>query len=123
MPVSNIITEEWLTRTLADLGDTADEVAATLRGAEIKGRRSNAVQCPIARYLARRVAEHLPSTQATVNVHSDAAEITPIRPATHADTDADAEDPIVLVELPNPVLAFLQNFDEAAYPDLIDDST
>lgn len=114
--INDAITEEWLTRTLTDLGDTADDVAATLRDAAIKGRRSNAVQCPVARYLARRVAEHASSTQARVNVHDDATVLV-------ATSSAHSEDLIVSVALPDPVLDFIRDFDEGAYPDLIDDST
>ena len=53
------LTNEWLATVLADLGDTREKVGETLRKARVKGIRRHARFCPIARYLDRRVREHL----------------------------------------------------------------
>lgn len=42
---------------LAELGDTPDEVARTLRGAGIRGHKSECGTCPVALWLAHRVPE------------------------------------------------------------------
>jgi len=67
MPNYDTLTEEWLAEVLAELGETRDEVAETLRKAEIKGRRCDPYDCPVTRYVTSRVMEHLgPSDHATV---------------------------------------------------------
>ena len=111
---NSAITEEWLTQTLTELGNNADKVATSLRDAEVKGRRNNAAQCPVARYIARRVVERVPSTRLQIDILSDTAVITAPKP------NADVDDVIVTVELPDSILAFIQRFDQGDYPDLVE---
>jgi len=51
------LTAQWLQNLLTGLGSTADEVAATLRTAGIKGVRTDAHDCPGARYIAAKARE------------------------------------------------------------------
>lgn len=108
------LTEQWLSDVLTELGQTADDVAAALRTAEITGERHNPHHCPIARYLAQRVRQVAPSGQLTVSV------------TTWTRVEVDQPDTgYHAVEVPTPeaVNDFITAFDTgAAYADLVAES-
>jgi hypothetical protein len=68
MPERDVLTDEWLSKLLSDLGDTAYAVAERLRKEEIKGVRGDPNDCPIARYVAKRVRKHGTSLPVRVTV-------------------------------------------------------
>ena len=86
---------------LADLGSTADEVAASLRYRGIKGSIDDPCGCPIANYI-----KSLGYGYASVGGGFAYAARDDIRLATEC------------LPLPGPVQQFIRAFDNRAYPDL-----
>lgn len=108
------ITQAWLSAVLAGLGESADQVAATLRTAKIKGVRRSPTSCPVARYVKAKAYEHTPTTHVIVNVGAHVY-VDPASP--------DDNQPHLEVAIPEPVTAFIGDFDDGlpAYADLVDD--
>lgn len=48
---------EQVNATIAALGDSADQIAATLDAKGIRGRRGRACDCPVARYLLTSIPD------------------------------------------------------------------
>lgn len=91
---------------LTELGDTPDEVARTLRGAGIRGHKSECGLCPVALWLARKVPE-LRGPGGMFRWDVNAVGI------------ADARGDWV-VWMPEPVCQFISRFDYGnAYEDLV----
>lgn len=97
---------EMVRVALAELGDTPDAVAETLRRAGIQGRRQSSCGCPVALWLARRVPALL-----------DRNGLFRWEVTAGAVLDGDGE---VWVGLPVPVKRFIEHFDtsDPAYLDL-----
>lgn len=91
-----------ITRKLAELGDTADAVAASLAAAQCRGWRGSSYRCPVANYL-RTLGWSVPDVDAGVFAIYDGADETRI-----------AEGP-----LPSGVKEFIGRFDAGLYGDLI----
>jgi hypothetical protein len=114
-PVSiNDLTDAWLSKVLGELGDSHEDVAETLRNAQIKGRPKDTEDCPIARYIAARVREHLPSGPVTVTVEG--------RVYVRFGGDHDR---MIGASVPGPVAEFIAAFDNVEndydlYADLVE---
>ncbi len=109
MTMSTALTGEWLRSLLAGLGNTADEVAATMRATGIKGPRASAHDCPGARLIAARAGELAAATsQVAVTLTADAAVIgiTPAAPGNYWEITAST---------PEAVEDFLDGFDGGDY--------
>jgi hypothetical protein len=91
-----------VTRKLAELGDTADAVAASLVAAHCRGMRSSAYRCPVANYL-RTIGWQDPDVDSVVFSIYDGA----------------MGDKIAEGVLPVPVRRFIDDFDRGLYGDLI----
>lgn len=112
MTARTVPTRKWLKQLLRGLGTTADEVAATLRAAGIKGSRIDAHDCPGARYIAMRTRELIPTPDlATVTLTADKTVIG----ITRAGTDFYRE---VKARTPGALEDFLDGFDGHDYDDL-----
>jgi hypothetical protein len=109
------LTRKWLKALLAGLGSTADEVAATLRAAGIKGSRTECHDCPGARYIASKARELVPAAdQVTVTLTADKAVIDITRPGTDDYREVRASTPGALED-------FLDGFDSGDYDDLAEE--
>lgn len=112
MTTRTALTRQWLKSLLAGLGSTADEIAATLRAAGIKGSRTDCHDCPGARYIASKAHERVPATdQVTVTLTADKAVIGITRPGTDHYQEVKASTPEALED-------FLDGFDGGDYDDL-----
>jgi hypothetical protein len=112
MTARTALSREWLKKLLRGLGTTADEIAATLRAAGVKGSRTDAHDCPGAGYIAMKAREILPATDlATVTLTADHAVIG----ITRAGTSYYHE---VKARTPGPLEDFLDGFDGGDYADL-----
>jgi 3-hydroxyisobutyrate dehydrogenase-like beta-hydroxyacid dehydrogenase len=112
MTTNTALTAERLQTLLIGLGNNADEIAATLRAAGIKGYRTDAHDCPAARFIAARAHELLPVTgQVTVTLTAETAVIG----ITAADPAAYRE---VAASTPQALEGFLDSFDSGSYDDL-----
>jgi hypothetical protein len=87
---------------LRDLGDTRDQVAATLTQLGCRGDRNNCLACPIAVYLLR-------AGLGAVQVLVGDLEAELIYPAGRTE----------FVDLPEPVAAFVAGFDTGMYEQLV----
>jgi hypothetical protein len=106
------LTAQWLENLLAGLGSTADEVAATLRTAGIKGVRTDVHDCPGARYIAAKARELVtPDCQVAVTLTHELTVIA----ITAASPDDYQE---VSASTPEAVEDFLGRFDDGQYGDL-----
>jgi hypothetical protein len=106
------LTRKWLNQQLRDLGVTGDAVAATLRAAGIKGRRIDAQDCPVARYLRGNAASLLPGPATiTVIAGTDTVVIT-------VDGAGAGRGHAVAAPTPGPVEDFMDRFDDGGYADL-----
>lgn len=92
--------EAAIGRLLAELGDTADKVADTLRAKGIKGVRESYEHCPIAKLLQAEDREH-------VVVLGDSWE-------------ALVDDCWLDGDLPQSVRGFVERFDAGVYLDLVE---
>lgn len=112
MTTNTALTGEWLHSLLTGLGNTADEVAATLRAADVKGYRTDVRDDPGARFIASKARELVPAT-AQVDVILTAEEavigITPVGPDDYWEVSANT---------PEAVEDFLDGFDAGDYDDL-----
>jgi hypothetical protein len=117
MAANSPVTETWLTDLLSELGNTSDEIAAKLRDARVQGYRQDARRCPLARFVTERLSEHYPSGSVEVVVATDALLIAQASPDANEGGDL-----LVLAELSEPVVEFVQRFDDAAWPDLINEA-
>lgn len=112
MTTRTALTRKWLESLLAGLGSTADEVAATLRAAGIKGFRTHCHDCPGARYIASKARELIPATdQVTVTLTADETVIAITRPGTDHYQEVKTSTPAALED-------FLDGFDAGEYDDL-----
>lgn len=117
MTPSTALTEEWLRSLLTGLGNTADEVAATLRTAGVKGNRADAHDCPVARFIAAQARELVATAgQVTVTLTAEQAVIG----ITVAGSGDYRE---VTAGTPSAVEDFLDSFDGGAYDDLAETPT
>ncbi|GAA4100924.1 hypothetical protein [Actinomadura miaoliensis] len=112
---SDTISEQRLAELLMSLGETADQVAAALRRAKIVGRQSSAYQCPLARYIAERTRQLVPSARINVRVCAGEVAVEIHQP----DTDEYQE---ITVAQPKAAKDFVKSFDEGGYADLVDAS-
>lgn len=114
--IINPVNEEWLSGVLAGLGNTPDEVAATLRAAGVTGARRFGRRCPIAVYMGIKAKERVPSAaQVIVWISS---EETTVRIHTPSGEEAAS------VTTPVAVAAFVDAFDDGRlYTDLADDTS
>lgn len=92
---------ERATKALAALGDTADEVARTLRALGVTGVPSRAQECVIARYLGAEL--------------STVVRVDPVDVSFWA-VDSKGYSRI---ETPQVILGFIRRFDRHEYPELI----
>jgi hypothetical protein len=95
---------EGLKEALSALGETADEIAASLQAQGIKGERSDAQCCPVARYLDQRFPGWEPDVQgAYVSIsHYEHGN----HPGIHHEVDVES------------IAAFVEAFDDEQYPAL-----
>jgi hypothetical protein len=115
MTTHTALTRKWLRNLLRGLGATAEEVAATLRAAGVKGPRTDCHDCPGARYIAVKARELVPATdQVTVTLTADKAVIG----ITRAGTDQYRE---VKASTPEALEDFLDGFDADDYGDLAEE--
>ena len=117
MPTHKTLTDQWLATVLSEMGDSHEQVAETLRNAQIKGQQGDLHDCPIARYIASRVREHAPSHSVTVTVCGSVVTVA-IFDDGFTEISADA---------PEPVREFVATFDNAEfdhdlYADLVESS-
>ncbi len=99
-------TEENARRVLKELGDTEEDVAASLKRRRIKGYRGDPINCPIALYLQRRL-----------NIIEDYR--LSVSRATVVCFDALAEWKIIwAISYTYPVRQFIAHFDGGFYPKL-----
>lgn len=106
------LTAQWLQNLLTGLGSAADEVAAALRTAGIKGVRTDAHDCPGARYAAAKARELVaPDCQVAVTLTQEQTVIG----ITTASPDDYQE---VSASTPEAVEDFLSRFDDGQYGDL-----
>jgi hypothetical protein len=97
-----------LSRILAGLGQTPDQVAEVLRASGCRGFRTGSLPSPIIRYAYRHFDEGT-----LVLAYSPRSTMWPERLCVHLLDGRLGE-----VPLPEPVAEFLARFDEGAYPDL-----
>jgi hypothetical protein len=90
---------DGLKQALAALGDTADEIAASLQAQGIKGAREDNRSCPVARYLEKVFPGWEPDVQGREVILAHGHEV---------GIEVDVE----------PIGAFVQAFDDEGYPDL-----
>lgn len=114
MPTHETLSDQWLATVLSEMGDCHEQVAETLRNAQIKGRQGDLNDCPIARYTAARVREHLPSGSVIVTVCGC------VTVATSGD-----DFKVISADTPEPVREFIAAFDNAEadhdlYADLVE---
>lgn len=112
MTVSTPLTSKWLTSVLADIGGTADEVAATLRETGVKGHPANCHDCPGARYIALRARELLPPADRVAVTLTGEIVVIGITPAS---ADQYRE---VAASTPEALEDFIDGFDSGEYHDL-----
>jgi hypothetical protein len=87
-----------LYQKLEALGDEANQVAASLAKLNIKGRRANHCECPLARYLAATYPDHKFEVSNTrVQIDGEGRSFVPF-----------------------PCRMFVIEFDRGMYPDLVD---
>jgi hypothetical protein len=116
MTTRTALTRKWLKSLLTGLGSTADEVAATLRAAGIKGYHTDCHDCPGARYIASKASELARADKVTVTLTAEQAVIG----ITRDDTDRYRE---VKARTPGALEDFLDGFDSGEYDDLAETST
>ncbi|WP_285554819.1 hypothetical protein [Actinoplanes regularis] len=92
-----------ITKTLAELGGSADAVADSLRARQIKGTQGDECDCPIARLI-----REMPGLD-SVDVFNGMATLFP------AGTDGTVD-----IDLPEPVSNFVWLFDQGLYLDLVE---
>lgn len=109
--------EKLVARKLAELGSTEAEVVKTLMESGCTGEPEQELTCPAAYWLAAVVPETEDSLDAVPSVG--------IVFLVNCDTVTICEEPrprifrsVGSVLLPDPVRAFVKNFDEGEYPDL-----
>ena len=112
MMTNTALTGEWLHSLLTGLGNTADEVAATLRAADVKGYRTDVQDDPGARFIASKARELVPATAQVAVILTAEEAVIGITPA---DPDDYWE---VSASTPEAVEDFLDGFDAGDYDDL-----
>lgn len=113
--IINPVNEEWLSGVLDGLGSTPDEVAATLRAAQVTGARRFGRRCPVAVYIGIKARERVPSAlQVVVWISSEEATV-------RFHTASGEEAASVNASMPVAVAAFVDAFDGGGlYADLAD---
>jgi hypothetical protein len=91
--------EAAIGRLLAELGDTADEVADTLRAKGIKGRPKSGCGCPVARLLEREGYT---------------------QPWVHGEIYVERDDLELRVDFTEAIEQFIERFDDGVYLDLVE---
>jgi len=92
---------------LNGMGSDADEVAATLRSAGVRGYRGNSVECAIARYLSAVLCADPMVKSVSVQVHSITVRT---NPGYWLGTR---------VRVPSAIAHFISGFDRGRFPELI----
>lgn len=109
------LTEEGVTAALADLDKGGSEdVAIRFEELGATGRRDNASTCPVACYLKTR----LPDAEYVVVEREHVYLVGIVRRIIDGFTDS--ADVRLSVELPDSVSAFVEDFDQGIYPQLIE---
>jgi hypothetical protein len=112
MVTSHPLTARWLTTLLAGMGAKPADVAATLTRAGVTGLRSDAHDCPIARFVTAKA-------RALVHAPAGISVIVTVGSVTVCVTPAGSGDEEEIVALtPIPVALFLRKFDANDYPAL-----
>ncbi|TDB89136.1 hypothetical protein E1264_09195 [Actinomadura sp. KC216] len=112
-PTGDAITEQWLSELLTGLGDSPDQIHATLRNAKVTGQQASRYDCPLARYVADHARQRMPSAQVKARVSTGEVVVE----IEESDTGGYRE---VGAEQPEATKKFVQAFDSGSYPDLID---
>ncbi|GAA4100951.1 hypothetical protein [Actinomadura miaoliensis] len=102
-----LISDQWLSTLLHDMGTWHEEVAETLRKQQIRGRRTM-TDCPVARYVASRVREQAPTEPVKVIVAGGGVIVQVGEPSVDGSGRFSAP-------LPEPVGEFISAFDNAEY--------
>lgn len=105
------MTKEEALTLLESLGDTPLKVANALRAEGIKGRRGSARYCPVNNLLLKHGA-----CRGTATVLQNAYL------QLHETPSSQYNDDRITVPLPGAVRAFIVNFDNLVYPDLLGES-
>jgi hypothetical protein len=96
---------------LKSLGDTSYEVFASLLRDGARGKRRDACGCPVYEWLSTAVVRHLrPDTQVIINDVSTTVGIQVWQPGCSAAFGH--------ARIPEPVQAFINDFDKGYYPEL-----
>jgi hypothetical protein len=115
MTARTVLTRKWLKQLLHELGTTADEVAATLRAAGVKGSLTDCHDCPGARYIAVKARALIPAAElVTVTLTADRAVLGITREGTDYYREVTARTPGALED-------FLDSFDSGGYNDLAEE--
>lgn len=107
-------TEEGIEAALTALGTTPNAVATNLSAMGFRGCRDQESNCPVAHYLLASVPD-----MASVSVYAERLLLTDDPGSGHVEGfDVDLSVAPTVVNLPQPVVDFVNSFDFGLYPDL-----
>jgi hypothetical protein len=101
-PRKPVTVQEQMERALAVLGPTGNDVAKALKRQYVKGYLYNSWECPVARYLTKRL-----NTQVSVGPYKAYL----------------LKDVTIEVNVPSGVSTFIKEFDNMKYPEMVDHHT